>query len=95
VQERQALVHILHTVNPHLSVVRFPNFLSRDDLQQLQQLYAIREVGEEVLNLHLCLRNKSPFAPLSGLPCYQQTVCSNNFNSTPAIPNFVKIRQTG
>jgi len=66
-QERQALVQVLHIVNPRLFVVRFPNSLARDDLQQLQQLYAIREVGEEVLNLHPRLCNKSPIAPLSGL----------------------------
>jgi len=67
-QERQALVQVLHIVKPRLSVVRFPKFLARDDLQQLQQLFAIREIGEEVLNLHPHLRNKSPFAPISGMP---------------------------
>ena len=33
VKEGQALVHVLHFVNPHLSVVRFAKFLTRDDLQ--------------------------------------------------------------
>jgi len=67
-QERQALVQIVHLVNPHFSVVRFPKFLARDNLQQLQQLFAIREIGKEVLNLQPRLCNKSKFAPLSGMP---------------------------
>ena len=42
VEEGQALVDVLHPVDPHLPTVRLAELLSGDDLQQLQQLSPVR-----------------------------------------------------
>lgn len=55
VQEGQALVDVLDLVDPHAAVVRFAQLLARDDLEQLEQLDAVGQVGEEVFDLHFGL----------------------------------------
>ena len=42
VEEGQALVDVLHPVDPHLPTVGLAELLSGDDLQQLQQLSPVR-----------------------------------------------------
>ena len=46
-------------VNSHLARVGFPKFLAGDDLEEAEQLAAVREVGEEVVDLHLGLQQEA------------------------------------
>lgn len=57
VQKRQTLVDILDLVHAHAAVVRLAQLLAGDDFQQLQQLYAVRQIDEQIFHLHLGLRN--------------------------------------
>lgn len=57
VKERQGLVHILDFVHSHPTVVRFGQSLPRDDLQELQQLLAVRKVRKQVLHLQTRLKH--------------------------------------
>ena len=46
-------------VNSHLARVGFPKFLAGDDLEEAEQLAAVRQVGEEVVDLHLGLQQEA------------------------------------
>ena len=46
-------------VNPHLAGVGFPELLAGDDLEEAEQLAAVRQVGEEVVDLHLGLQQEA------------------------------------
>ena len=46
-------------VNSHFAGVWFSEFLSGDDLEEAEQLAAVREVGEEVVDLHLGLQQEA------------------------------------
>lgn len=55
-EKRQGLVHILDFVNSHASVVGLGQSFAGYDLQQFEQLFAIREVGEQIVHLHARLK---------------------------------------
>jgi len=52
VQEGQTFVDVLDLVDAHPAVVGLGQLLARNDLEQLQQLLAVGQVGEQVLHLH-------------------------------------------
>ena len=46
-------------VNSHFARVWFSEFLAGDDLEEFEQLAAVGEVGEEVVDLHLGLQQEA------------------------------------
>ena len=46
-------------MNSHFAGVWFSEFLSGDDLEEAEQLAAVGEVGEEVVDLHLGLQQEA------------------------------------
>ena len=53
------IVKNVSPVNSHLARVGFAKFLAGDDLEEAEQLAAVGEVGEEVVDLHLGLQQEA------------------------------------
>lgn len=58
VQERQTFVHVLYLMYTHAATVRLAQLLAGNDFQQLQQLYTVRQIDEQVVDLHLGLHQE-------------------------------------
>lgn len=55
VQKGQAFVNILYFMYTHAATVWLAQLLTGDDFQQLQKLYTVCQIDEQVVDLHLGL----------------------------------------